>query len=41
MKTEKYEKRDKARHKAKHGMRVANKGIFVIVATIVKKGKTS
>jgi hypothetical protein len=32
-------KRDKARHKSKHGMRVSNKGIFTIVQAQVKRAE--
>jgi hypothetical protein len=32
-------KRDKQRHKAKNGMQISNRGIFIIVHSIVKKSK--
>lgn len=34
-------RREKAKHKAKHGMKISNKGIFTIVAAIGNKTKKS
>jgi len=39
MNTNKANSRDKKQHKAKNGMRVSNRSIFTIVATIGNKTK--